>query len=109
MRPRAKEQIEWHRSRGDRVVVVSASLDVYLGAWCRDNGLEVICTRLETRDGKMTGRYLAGDCCGEEKRQRVLRQYEIDDYALVYAYGDTAEDRDMLDLADHKFFRWVEM
>src|SRR3954464_12365570 len=29
IRPEALERIEWHRARGDRVVVVSAALDVY--------------------------------------------------------------------------------
>ena len=28
------ERIEWHKSNGDEIVVVSASLDVYLGPWC---------------------------------------------------------------------------
>jgi HAD superfamily phosphoserine phosphatase-like hydrolase len=29
VRPKARKRIEWHRGRGDRVVVVSAALDVY--------------------------------------------------------------------------------
>ena len=91
------------------MVVVSASLDVYLEAWCKENDLEVICTRLQTSNGKMTGRYIAGDCSGKEKRIRILRQYNINEYALIYAYGDTAEDDDMLSLADRKFFRWNEL
>ncbi len=67
VRPMAIERIAWHRARGDRVVVVSASLDVYLVPWCRTLGVEVICTELEVKDGVLTGRYLDGDCCGEEK------------------------------------------
>jgi HAD superfamily phosphoserine phosphatase-like hydrolase len=57
VRPRALERIEWHKARGDRVVVVSAALCVYLAEWCRQMDLEVICTEFETRDGKITGRY----------------------------------------------------
>ena len=34
LRQAALDRIEWHRSRGDDVVVVAASLDVYLGPWC---------------------------------------------------------------------------
>jgi phosphatidylglycerophosphatase C len=109
VRPRAREQIQWHKEQGDRVVIVSASLDVYLESWCKENGVEVICTRLQTNDGKMTGRYVGGDCSGEEKRLRVLQQYNIKEYALIYAYGDTAEDEAMLGLANRKFFRWQEL
>ena len=71
IRPEAVERIEWHKARGDRVVVVSAALDVYLQPWCEAVGIEVVCTRLEVNDGTVTGRYLFGDCCGAEKARRV--------------------------------------
>ena len=58
VRPAALERIEWHRSRGDDVVVVSGSLDVYLKPWCAALGLECICTTLEERDGTLTGKYV---------------------------------------------------
>ena len=47
IRPIALERIAWHKDRGDRVVVVSASLDAYLIPWCRALGLDLICTELE--------------------------------------------------------------
>lgn len=56
VRPRALERIRWHQARGDAVVVVSASLDVYLRPWCNHHGVEVICTELEERNGILTGR-----------------------------------------------------
>jgi phosphatidylglycerophosphatase C len=57
VRPKALERLQWHKERGDRVIVVSAALCVYLRGWCRQMDLEVICTELETRDGTITGRY----------------------------------------------------
>jgi phosphatidylglycerophosphatase C len=57
IRPKARERIQWHKERGDRVVVVSAALCVYLREWCSQMDLEVVCTDLETKDGKITGRY----------------------------------------------------
>ncbi len=98
VRPMALERIAWHKDRGDRVVVVSASLDVYLEPWCRALGIEVICTQLEAREGVLTGRYVDGDCCGEEKSKRIRAQYALDRFAAVYAYGDTDEDRQMLEM-----------
>src|SRR5262249_15253888 len=106
---KALERIEWHKSRGDRVVVVSAALCVYLAEWCGQMDLEVICTEFETRDGKITGRYQNGDCVGTEKVKRILARYNRDDYDVIYAYGDTSEDAEMLDMADKKFFRWEEI
>ena len=66
IRPQAREQIAGHTGRGDRIVVVSASLDVYLVPWCRMTGVDVICTRLEVRDGLLTGSYVRGDCGGRK-------------------------------------------
>ena len=106
VRPSALERIEWHRSRGDHVVVVSAALDVYLTPWCRARGLDVICTVLEERGGWLTGRYVDGDCSGAEKARRIRSQYDLTRYTAVYAYGDSAEDREMLECASEKYYRW---
>jgi phosphatidylglycerophosphatase C len=107
--PRALERIEWHKARGDAVVVVSASLDVYLSAWCKEAGVDLICTELEARGGMLTGRYRHGDCTGKEKARRVRERYDVRAYEVVYAYGDTKEDDAMLALAHKRFFRWHEV
>jgi phosphatidylglycerophosphatase C len=73
--PRALERIGWHKAQGDAVVVVSASLDVYLSEWCKAVGVELICTELEARGGTLTGRYRHGDCTGKEKARRVRERY----------------------------------
>jgi phosphatidylglycerophosphatase C len=109
IRPVALERIAWHKERGDRVVVVSASLDAYLIPWCRTLGLDLICTVLETSDGRLTGRYVQGDCWGEEKVRRIRERLPLADYGTIYAYGDTEDDRAMLDMADRKYFRWQEV
>lgn len=109
IRQSALERIEWHKVQRDDVVVVSASLDVYLGPWCETRGLDYICTTLEERGGSLTGRYVQGDCSGAEKVRRILQRYQLSRYALVYAYGDSAEDREMLELAHKKYYRWREI
>jgi phosphatidylglycerophosphatase C len=109
IRPIALERIAWHKHRGDRVVVVSASLDAYLIPWCRPLGLDLICTELETSNGRLTGRYLHGDCWGEGKVRRIRAQLTLAGYDTIYAYGDTEDDRAMLDLATRKYFRWQEV
>jgi phosphatidylglycerophosphatase C len=106
VRRRAIERIEWHKRQGDRVVVVSASLDVYLACWCESSGVDLICTQLEERGGTLTGRYFGGDCSGAEKVRRIRERYDLLRYGLIYAYGDTDDDREMLGLAHEKYYRW---
>jgi phosphatidylglycerophosphatase C len=105
VRPWAERRLEWHREQGDRVVVVSASLDFYLGPWCSERDIELICTRVEVAGDRATGKYVDGDCCGLEKRRRIEERFDVDQYQLVYAYGDTVEDEAMLAMADKPYFR----
>jgi HAD superfamily hydrolase (TIGR01490 family) len=109
LRPAALERIDWHKSRGDRIVIVSASLDVYLEPWCAAMELEVICTRLETHGERLTGRYMGGDCCGPEKARRVRERIRVSNYPTIYAYGDSDEDRELLGMADRRYYQGQEL
>lgn len=109
VRPSALERIAWHRSRGDQVLIVSASLDLYLAPWSASQGIDCICATMEERGGRLTGRYVGGDCSGREKVRRIRRRYDLGRYHTVYAYGDSGEDREMLELAHKKFYRWKEI
>lgn len=78
----ALDRIEWHKKRGDKVVVVSAALDAYIQPWCEAVGVEAVCTELEIKNDRLTG-YLGGDCCGREKASRVRERYRITDYSDI--------------------------
>lgn len=106
LRANAMERIHWHQAQGDRVAVVSGSLEAYLSPWCKQHGLELICSRLAATNGVLSGRYLGEQCVGKEKVRRIRECYAPEDYAAVYAYGDTHEDDEMLAMADHGYFRW---
>jgi len=106
LRTIAMDRLRWHRQRGDSVVVVSASLDLYLKHWCGAHGLKLICTEVERCNGVITGRYVDGDCSGREKARRILQCHNLADYQTIYAYGDTTEDREMLQLASVRYMGW---
>lgn len=88
------------------MVVVSASLDVYLKPWCEAYGIEVICSELEERNGMLTGGYTQGDCSATSKVIRLRERYDLASYPVIYAYGDSDDDREMLDIANEKYYRW---
>ncbi len=106
VRPEAARRLRWHQRRNHRVVVVSASLDLYLEPWCAEQGVELICTRVEARGGWLTGRYAGGDCSGVEKARRVRGAVDLGEYRRIYAYGDSSEDEPLLTLAHERYFRW---
>ena len=103
--PDAIEEIGVHKKRGDRVLVISASLDLWLLPWAESMKLELICTRMEFKDGKFTGCFATPNCNGHEKVNRIRAYLDIKQYHPVFAYGNSSGDRPMLALADHGFFR----
>ena len=98
----ARERLAWHQREGHRVVIVSASLDVYLQEVARMLGIDdVICTELEVDEaGRYTGRMLGGNCRGVEKARR-LRAHLGADTSVLWAYGNGSGDDAMLALAAH--------
>ena len=109
IRPIALNQIKKHKLNGDRVVVVSASFDFLIEEWCLKNGLEFICSSIQTKNGLITGKF-EGKCCdGIEKVKRIQKKYNIENYDTIFAYGDSHGDKDMLKIADIGFYRWTRI
>ena len=99
-------QLDEHRERGDTVVLVSASFEVYLRPLAGLLGVDdVLAARLEVGpDGVLTGRMAGANCRGPEKVRRL--HVWLDDHAggreavHVTAYGDSPGDRELLGDAD---------
>lgn len=98
--PKMWQQLLIHRARGDHIVLVSASVDVYLQPFCNALGIELLCSRAEIENGYFTGRYIGADCSAMEKAKRIQGLLNLEDYSCVYAYGNSIEDTEMLALAD---------
>lgn len=106
VRGEAMQRIAWHRARGDRIVVVSGGFEAALAPWCEAQGLELVASQLEARDGSLTGRYLGAQCASHEKSRRVRACLQLGAYDRIHAYGDTHEDLALLALAHERTYRW---
>jgi phosphatidylglycerophosphatase C len=102
--PEMRDRLTWHQQEGHEIVIVSASLDVYLSEVARVLAIEnILCTTLERDDtGACTGRMLGGNCRGPEKATRLLSHLgdDLSDVDL-WAYGNSGGDDEMLALAQH--------
>lgn len=103
IRPTMLAKIDWHLAQGHEVVVVSASLDLYLQPWCQQHQLALLCSEVEQQQQRLTGSYVNGDCCAQRKVSRIQQAYNLTHYQKIYAYGDTDEDLAMLALADEAY------
>lgn len=134
LKPAALARLQWHKDRGDVVVMVSASFEEYLAPLCAKLGMECIGTRLATQtqnkdsrggdsscglesqagsekvDSRLESTFLSGEfatpnCYGEQKAVRIKARYDLSSYEEIYAYGDSKGDTAMLALATHAFYK----
>ena len=107
-RARLIECLEWHRSMGHDVVIVSASPQVYVEVVAEVLGAQgALGTRLAVDPrGRLTGSYLGQNCRGSEKLRRLSEWIDGRDYPfepVTYAYGNSRGDYRMLAAATHPF------
>lgn len=105
LRPDTVARLRQHQDTGHRVVLVSASPEVYLGPLGRLLGVDaVLCSALEEHpDGRLSGRLAGRNCRGPEKVTRLEAWLDGEapaDRPYLYAYGDSAGDRELLARAD---------
>lgn len=100
--PDAVERIERHRARGDRVVLITGSIEAIVAPLAEHLGISsVIAPRLAVDNGRLTGELEEPPIAGERKAEKLAAfaaENGIDLGASV-AYGDSADDLPMLELA----------
>lgn len=104
----AMAKIAEYKANGDKVVIVTASLEDWLAPWCRAQGLELLGTRIKKKGGVITGEIDGANCYGAEKVRRVREAYDTDAFDRVIAYGDSRGDKEMLEFADEAHYRVFE-
>ena len=104
--PEAVSRLRWHQKQGHRVILVTASPELYVRPWAEAEGFdEALGTRLETKDGVFTGQFATPNCYGPEKTRRLEAEGPELRGATTYAYGNSRGDRELLGMADHGFYQ----
>lgn len=99
-------RLEWHQRQGHRVVVVSASYELYVRHIAASLGVEaVLATRVQRHQDHFSGTLEGRNCRGPEKPRRLFdwmdSQVGPRGSVELWAYGDSAGDAAMLAAADH--------
>lgn len=97
--------IDAHRHRGDRLVLMSASTDLYVPQIADALGFELtLCSRVRWHaNGRLDGRLDGANCRGLEKRRLLQALIEREHPARVYAYGNSTSDVPHLLLAQEGY------
>ncbi len=107
LRPEGMNRLRWHQNQGHRCILVSATLNVYLQPWSIQEGFEsLVCSKLQVDpNGKVTGLLDGDNCWGKVKVDRLIQQIGSRHQYILYAYGDSRGDKELLEAADYPFYR----
>jgi phosphatidylglycerophosphatase C len=110
LRSEMVERADWHRTQSHVLVIVSASLGVYLRPVADQLRFDhVLCTELEVgADGRLTGAMRGANVRGLEKARRLDALFAGPPFThgagqrpYVWAYGDSSGDKYLWAHADH--------
>ena len=106
LNPHAMERLRWHREKGHRVILLSASPETYLRPWAAQFDIgEIVGTRLASEHGILTGCIVGENCHGAEKVRRLEDVLgNLSDWH-IHAYGDARSDRFVLHAAAEAHYR----
>lgn len=91
-----------YHSKNSKVVIVSASIDIWLESWCQEHKCDLICTRLDFENDVFTGKINGKNIKGSSKREMVLKQYKTDEFDEIIVYGNKGLDNELFKLASSK-------
>ena len=98
--PHATERIGWHQRAGHEVLIISASVDLYISLLADRLGItQCICTKLNVAGDKATGWINGANCKGRAKLDRLLGTYpesEVD-WHESFMYSDSVTDLPLLE------------
>jgi phosphatidylglycerophosphatase C len=100
MSPRALAVLESHRAARARLVLLSASPDVYVRALAARLGFdECLCTELRWGSERLIGTFTSANRRGEEKA-RLVRGLRGEGKGPIAAYANSSSDLEHLELVD---------
>lgn len=108
IRPSALQKINELKEKQAVIYVVSASAEDWIRPWCESLGIGLIATRLETQHRKITGKIVGKNCYGPEKVRRIREELDLGQYLMIYAYGDSRGDRELLEVAHYPRYRYFK-
>ena len=103
MRREGMLAVKQARSNGVETVIVSASISNWVKPCIKADAY--LCTEVEVKDGRLTGRFLTNNCYGQEKVNRFLEKYPHRETYHLTAYGDSRGDKELLAFADESYYK----
>lgn len=105
VRPEVMDLMDRILTAGNKILVVSASIDNWVRPFFTRFGdsVEVSCTRIAVKNNIVTGQFLTMNCYGREKVKRINALFPNRRFYKLVALGDSHGDDAMFRYADAAF------
>ncbi len=107
LRPNVYKKLKWHQKRNHTIILISASLEMYIRPWAKNLNIDYIeCTELQTAGNKFNGLIKGINCHGEEKVKRIknILKNKTNSFEL-FGYGDSKSDLLYINFCNHKYYK----
>jgi HAD superfamily hydrolase (TIGR01490 family) len=99
--PEGLKCIKRYQKNGSRVVICSASIEDWIEPWAKKYGVnDVLATKLQKKNGYLTGRLDGANCFGPEKVKRFLAENPKRESYELHSYGDGKSDAQIFQVSD---------
>jgi len=103
--PKVKKKIDSFRKMGCRIVIVTASPDVYMDYISEKLGFDgCICTETEKRNGILTGKLKRKNCNYSEKAARIKESEFYEPGTQIISFGNSKGDEEMFRMSSEFYF-----
>lgn len=100
-KPSQVDVLKKHQEEEADIYVITASVEEWVRPYCELLNIKnILGTKVEVRNGCLTGRFASKNCFGVEKVNRFLELEPDRSSYILYAYGDSRGDDEMLVFSD---------
>jgi len=110
LRKGVSEVILYNKTKGNLMVIVSASMENWIKPWADSKGIKTIIATIPEVDeeGVLTGKFKSKNCVNQEKVNRFLEVFPNRDTYKLVTYGDSAGDKELLEFSDESYFNYFK-
>lgn len=106
LREKAIEEINWHKKRNNKIVVVSASFDFIIKNFTQKFEIDLLTNRTTKKNNYYQFSFKnSQDCNFSNKVNFIKKNYDLKNYDKIYAYGNSKGDLKLLEIADYKNYK----
>ena len=93
------------KNNENKIIIITSSCSKWIKPWTDELATELIATEFEVVNDQVTGKIEGKNCYGPEKVSRIKSYINTDDYDTIISYVDSQGYKQMLDIADFKYYK----